>query len=139
LLVALVECRRFLVLPEALVARATLEAAGFHPFLFDEFRASVIWTEQLAIGGVRLMVHDQEFESATALLAEIHGEASSATAGSSARNRPWLLLLLLFLSFMVGWPIAGFKMHDRFHRLTALSLTALLISVFLGLWVRGLS
>ena len=56
---ALVECRRFL-LPEALVARATLEAAGFHPLLFDEFRASLIWTEQLTIGGVRLMVHDQE-------------------------------------------------------------------------------
>ena len=136
---ALVECRRFL-LPEALVARATLEAAGFHPLLFDEFRASLIWTEQLTIGGVRLMVHDQELEPARALLAEIHSKASTTTATSSARSRPWLFLLLLILAFVVGWPIAGFKIHDRLHRLTALSVTVLLISFFLwSLWVLRLS
>jgi hypothetical protein len=114
--VALVECRRFLVLPEALVARAALEAAGFHPFLFDEFRASNVWTEQLAIGGVRMMVLEQELEPAKKLLAEIHEQAAWSTVAPSAPNRPWLFVLLLFLCVAVGWPIAGFTLKDNFHR-----------------------
>jgi len=122
------------------VARAALESAGLRPILFDEFRAAMVWTQQLAIGGIRLMVHEKELEPASTLLTDIDKESTSGTAASRPFSKPWLFLLLAFLSMVVGWPIAGLRMRDSFHRLTALSLTALLTSYFLfSLWMLWLT
>ena len=128
---ALAECRRFPILPQALVARSALEAAGLHPFVFDEFRSSMIWTEQLAIGGVRVMVLEHELEPARALLSEIEAQAAEATPPEPPRNRPGLLLVLFVLGIVVGWPIAGFRQRARFRQVTALIVSALLIVMLL--------
>jgi hypothetical protein len=124
--VALAECRRFPTLTQALVARSALEAAGLHPFIFDEHRASVSWTEQFALGGIRVMAPEEELSAARALLAEMEGEP--APAGDP---QPPLFLLLLVSCVLVGWPIAGFRMRDGFHRATAWAVSLLL--VFLSL------
>lgn len=131
--VALAECRRFPLLPQALVARSALEAAGLHPFVFDEFRASVSWTEQFSLGGVRVMVPDQELASARRLLGEIEGKPEPPTEAHAP-----LFLLLLASCFIVGWPIAGFRMRDRFRWLTALAVSLLLVSIWLlSIWVSA--
>jgi hypothetical protein len=132
---ALAEGRRFPLLPQALIARGALEAAGLHPFLFDEFRSSVLWTEQFAIGGVRIMVPEHELEPARALLLDIDDQAAETAAPTPAANQPGLLLVLFILSVVVGWPIAGFRQHDRFHQLTAFAVSAVVILVLLLSWV----
>ena len=134
---ALAECRRFPLLPQALVARATLEAAGLHPFVFDEYRAAMVWTEQFAIGGIRLMVPEQELEPATQILLDIESRARSAAPTIPSPARPAYLLMLFLLSVSVGWPIAGFRLRDRFHRVTALVVTVLLVSAYILLWLNS--
>ena len=127
---ALAECRRFPLVTQALVARSALEAAGLNPFIFDEFRAGVFWWEQLSLGGVRVMVPEQELVSARQLLAEIEGKPAPA-----AEAQPTLFLALLVSCFVIGWPIAGFRQSSRFHRLTALVVSLLLASIWLLGWL----
>ena len=127
--VALAECRRFPLLPQALVARSALEAAGLHPVVFDEFRAGVTGIEQFSLGGVRVMVPDQELVSARQLLAEIEGEPAPAAA-----PQPALFLVLLVSSWMIGWPIAGFRRPSGFHRVSALVISLLFVSLGLLAW-----
>jgi len=134
---ALTECRRFPLLPQALVARSALEAAGLHPLVFDEFRSSMIWTEQFALGGVRVMVPEQELEPARALLSDIEAQAADTAPPAPPKSQPGLLLLLFALSVVVGWPIAGFRRRDRFRQTTALILSALLIAILLLSWISS--
>lgn len=127
------ECRRYPTLPQALVARSALEASGLRVFVFDEFRASMMWTQQFALGGVRLMVLASDVDAARELLADV-GEAEPKAA-EPLPARITLFLSLLALSFVVGWPIAGFKRNDLFHRVTALALTFLFAGITLWVFV----
>lgn len=60
--------RRYVNQTEALVARASLEAAGFDVQLLDEVRVSMNNLEALALGGMRLQVRPEDAEEALALL-----------------------------------------------------------------------
>ena len=131
----LAECRRFSLLPDALVARSALEAAGLHPIVFDQFRASIVWTEQIALGGVRLMVPEQELAPARAFLSDVHGAPPTAKATAPVKGSPTLFLVLFVASLLVGWPIAGFRLRDRFHRLSALVTSVGLILILLLPWI----
>jgi len=65
---ALIEIARFADLREGQVAKSALIALGFRAVLFDEYRASVLWTEQSAIGGLRIIVPEVEATEAQEFL-----------------------------------------------------------------------
>ena len=55
-------------LPEALVARSLLLGDGIPCFLPDSFIVHNSWTHIVALGGIRLVVHEPNLERAQALL-----------------------------------------------------------------------
>jgi hypothetical protein len=126
---ALCECRRFPLLPQALVARSALEAAGLHPFVFDEFRASLTWTEQFTLGGIRVIVPEQELEAAHQVLAEVDPAPPPARRVGPLRPPSVMLWVLMLACIFVGWPIAGFRRPTRFHQVSALILTLVALGI----------
>ena len=64
----LVTIDRFIFIAEAVVARATLEAAGIDAVLADENIVRMAWGEAQAHGGVRLQVRRSDAEAAAEVL-----------------------------------------------------------------------
>ena len=132
---ALVECRRFPTLPQAQVASSALSSAGLHPYVFDEFRASMLWTEQFALNGIRVMVPDDELAVATEILGE---DPPAGPIHHAARIRGASLSFAMWaaLAFLVGWPVAGFKRPGLFHRVTAAVATVLILAMVALTYLR---
>ena len=65
----LVTLDRFLFLPDAEIARATLEAAGIDAVLIDENTVRMSWGDAQAHGGIRLQVRRGDAEEAREILA----------------------------------------------------------------------
>lgn len=59
---------RFSFPHEAHIAKANLESAGIQSFIADEHTVNTQWLYSNAIGGVRLMVSEEDFEEATEIL-----------------------------------------------------------------------
>jgi Putative prokaryotic signal transducing protein len=66
----LVTVRKFRDLPEALLAKGSLESAGIECFLADENLVRLDWFISNFIGGIKLNVHAADVESAQQLLDE---------------------------------------------------------------------
>ncbi len=64
----LVPIRRFLDLPEALLAKSRLESAGIECFLTDDNMVRINWPNLL--GGAKLLVNREDADAATAILDE---------------------------------------------------------------------
>jgi hypothetical protein len=62
--------RRFRDLPEALLAKTSLESTGIECFLADENIVRIDWFWSNLLGGVKLLVKDEDVEAAEALLAQ---------------------------------------------------------------------
>jgi hypothetical protein len=65
-----VTIQHFRDIPEALLAKGKLESAGIESLLADGNLVRMDWLLSNAIGGIRLQVHKQDFESARAVLEE---------------------------------------------------------------------
>jgi hypothetical protein len=66
----LVTIRQFRDLPEALLAKGSLESAGIQCFLRDENLVRLDWFISNFVGGVKLCVNPEDAENATRLLDE---------------------------------------------------------------------
>jgi hypothetical protein len=66
----LVSLRRFRDLPEALLAKGSLESSGIECFLADDNMIRMDWFMSNLIGGVKLAVNQEDLEAATAILDE---------------------------------------------------------------------
>jgi hypothetical protein len=66
----LVTIRRFRDLPEALLAKGALEAAGIESFLADENIVRMDWFISGGVGGIRLQVKKEDAEEALSVLDE---------------------------------------------------------------------
>jgi hypothetical protein len=66
----LVMVRQFRDLPEALLAKGSLESAGIECFLADENLVRLDWFISNFIGGIKLRVHARDVENARQLLDE---------------------------------------------------------------------
>src|ERR1051325_1421193 len=64
----LVMVRSFRDLPEALLAKGSLDSAGIETFLADDNIVRMDWFWSNMIGGVKLMVSPEDFDEATAIL-----------------------------------------------------------------------
>ena len=67
---SLVNIRQFRDLPEALLAKGSLESAGIECFLADENLVRLDWFISNFIGGIKLRVHPEDAENARKLLDE---------------------------------------------------------------------
>lgn len=66
----LVSVRRFRDLPEALLAKGSLESSGIQCFLSEENIVRMDWFISNLVGGVKLLVNQEDAEAATAILDE---------------------------------------------------------------------
>jgi hypothetical protein len=66
----LVSVRRFRDLPEALLAKGSLESSGIECFLADDNMIRMDWFMSNLLGGIKLAVNQEDFEAATAILNE---------------------------------------------------------------------
>jgi hypothetical protein len=134
---ALAEVARVWNLAEARVAQSALDAAGFTVFVFDEHRGAMVWTEQLALGGIRLMAPADEADDARQLLSQAR---SSSPPDAAADRRGWGSLATLpnvVACLVFGWPLAGLKQPDTFHRVSALAIcTVIGLSAVMGFFIR---
>jgi hypothetical protein len=64
----IVNLRKYLTLPEALLAKSILESAGIEAFLGDQNIVRMDWFLSNALGGVKLRVREEDAEDAAALL-----------------------------------------------------------------------
>jgi hypothetical protein len=63
-----VTLRKFRDLPEALLAKGSLESAGIECYLVDENMVRMDWFISNLLGGVKLQVRPEDIEEATAIL-----------------------------------------------------------------------
>ena len=77
----LVTVRQFLGLPEALLAKASLESAGIESQLFDENIVRLYLPN--AVGGIRLKVHAADLEAANEVLDQPITETFEGDGGDS--------------------------------------------------------
>ena len=66
----LVVLRRFRDVPEALLAKASLEASGIECFLADENMVRIDWFMSNLLGGIKLLVQPADFSQASRILNE---------------------------------------------------------------------
>jgi Putative prokaryotic signal transducing protein len=71
-----VNLRRYMTLPEALLAKTILESAGIESFLGDQNIIRMDWFLSNALGGVKLRVREEDVEVATALLNQSRADLS---------------------------------------------------------------
>ncbi len=64
----LIMVRSYRDLPEALLAKGSLESAGIKSFLADDNIVRMDWFWSNLIGGVKLLVSPEDFDEATAML-----------------------------------------------------------------------
>ena len=90
----LVTIDRFLLLSDASVAKATLDAAGIDAVLTDENIVRMAWSEAAAHGGVRLQVRRSDAPLAIAMLTaddirsfDVEDNAGDQTPSSSTADR----------------------------------------------------
>jgi hypothetical protein len=103
---------------EALIAVSVLDAAGIAGFLINSTQISVQPFHELALGGFRLMVVDDELEAAVAVLREarnkplLEGERLSKDHRTGAFVALHLSQFLLLGGFLLIWPLRTYRWYD---------------------------
>ncbi len=83
----LVSIRRFRDLPEALLAKGSLEASGIECFLTDDNMVRMDWFISNLLGGIKLAVNREDAEAAAAILDEPMPEILDVVGVGSMNNR----------------------------------------------------
>jgi DNA-directed RNA polymerase subunit M/transcription elongation factor TFIIS len=63
-----VTLQRFRDLPQALLAKGSLESAGLQAYVIDDNMVRMDWFISNSLGGIKLQVHPEDVEAATAIL-----------------------------------------------------------------------
>ena len=96
---------------EALIALGAVEAAGLVAFLENQAQMSVVPLEEVARGGYRLMVPEQELDDAIAVLQEARQRRSFE--GERLSQRTYIALsLLLLIAIGMFFPFRTSTWHD---------------------------
>jgi MFS family permease len=146
---------RFSSLVEARVACGALQAAGIDAQLFDQNFGSVMWIDQTAIGGFRVVVPDAVVANAAAYFRDFRPPAPTAEPAAEDGVRVGdygLSVLALVLAFVLGpvagwlvvgarrgrfdWRVVGLAVVTLGLVVVTLVLTTDLIGAFLGRWLR---
>jgi hypothetical protein len=106
----------FMNLPEAQVAASALESGGLHPLVMDQGWGSVVWIEQAALQGFRLVVPSEEVADAVAFFRALpplrKARARSRSPIAVAQSNWWRVvaaILGLGLAPVFGWLAVGLR------------------------------
>lgn len=94
---------------EALIARGALDAAGVPVFLMGDAILAVKPFNEIALGGVRLMVTEEDLAAALAVLHEARAKRSFEGERLSTQH-------LLIPSMLIWFVFLGVPMPLRIHR-----------------------
>ncbi len=105
----------------AVGARAFLTHHGIPAFLFDDRLCHMNWFSLLALGGIRLMVPENDFDAASRLLSDLSEKIDvpedehCPACGSDNIFRPasWVLLLLTVWPLFVPLLVQSRRRHCR--------------------------
>jgi hypothetical protein len=97
---------RYQVAEEAHLLRCFLATLGLSAHVFDEHVVQVAWYYSNAIGGVRVVVEDDDCEDAVSALRE-YNQSLRAEPDTATVARAWPCVLLLSLLFGVPVLIFG--------------------------------
>ena len=96
---------------EALIACGALEAAGVYAVLINRAQIEIMPFHEIALGGYRLMVMEEELASAVGVLREARAKRSFEGERLSQRTYIGVSIILLFLIGMF-MPFRTSKWHD---------------------------
>ncbi len=99
---------------DAYLFRAFLESEGIQAHVFDEYVLQMQWLYTAAVGGVRVVVDEEDLERAMELL-EAYEETVTASPQVVGDVKVWPMALLV--SFIVGVPcfLLGRKIPEAFR------------------------
>ena len=120
---------RFSTLTEAQVACGALRSAGFHAEVFDQSFGTMVWTDQVAIGGFRVVAPEGELADAVAYLKQAENEAPEPESSASRGDGPWgaaAAASALTVGVDFSWLLLGVR--NRLKRGGALSILELLFT-----------
>lgn len=143
---ALSVAANFASLSEAHVAAGALRAAGFDAQVFDDHFGTMVWMDQLAIGGFRIVVPVEERADARAFLREVVQQAPRRRPSPREKGYGWRAMALAFgLVFGAsgGWAIVGMKRRASYPGRTGVAdmlvvSIALILVVAVAAWILGL-
>ena len=131
---------RFSTLSEAQVACGALRSAGFHAEVFDQSFGTMVWTDQVAIGGFRVVAPEGELADAVAYLRQAQADAPEPKAVTTRGATPWgvaVALSAVTIGVDFSWLLLGFR--DRLKRgplaiveVVFITAAALVMLVFAG-------
>ena len=91
---------------EAHLLRNYLEAEGIAAFLYDEYTVQVAWYLSNAIGGVRVVVREEDSSNALAAIAR-YNEILSSGNGPITEIRAWPIAAILSVPLGVPFLLFG--------------------------------
>ena len=95
----------FIVSEEAYLLRSFLEMRGIRSYVFDEYMIQQIWYYSNAIGGVRVVVSEEDFIEAERECSD-YFESIREGGSTVTAVRAWPVVLLL--SLIAGYPLMIF-------------------------------
>ncbi len=96
----LVQTGRFYDSTQAHIARGHLETAGIPCCVFDHYHNTTAWDHNIALGGIRLMVHAQNYSRARAIVETIFETERATTARELIR---WPLIPTIIGTLIGIW------------------------------------
>ena len=137
----------FASLPEAQIAAGALRASGVDAQVFDDNFGTMMWTDQVAIGGFRVIVPEVERADAVAFLRDVAKSAPRRRPSPRERGVLWRALALLAgLALLpeAGWLVIGLKRRASYPGRAGFAVMfvvsmALFLVVTIAAWALGLS
>ena len=141
---ALAVAATFASLSEAQIAAGALRASGFEALVFDDNFGTMMWMDQVAIGGFRVIVPEAEQAESAAFLRAVATTAPRRRPSPREKGVLWRVVALLTGLALpaVGWLVVGVRRRATFSNpagvgLIAMVSVALIIAVASGFWLIG--
>ena len=128
---ALVVVAKFCSLQEAEVAASALRSGGLYAVVFDAFFGGVVWNEQVALQGFRLMVLADDREDAVGFfrgLPDYRPRRVKLKPAAAAADGLWRVLTVIVWFFLppFGWMMVGALRRGRKGRLAEMAMGGLI-------------
>ena len=131
---ALAVAATFSSLSEAQIAAGALRASGFDAQVFDDNFGTMMWMDQVAIGGFRVIVPEAEQADSAAFLRDVAKAAPRRRQSPREKGVVWRAIALLAgLALMpeVGWLVVGVRRRSSFSRPVGVALIIVVSGVLI--------
>ena len=101
---------KFIKSEDAYLFRSFLEAQGIASYIYDEHVSQWFWAHTQALGGIRVVVADEDVEQAEALYVQ-YDKSMKSTPFVESPVRAWPIMALASLFF--GFPVMLFGRKSK--------------------------